>query len=156
MTTALTYTVLINSAPFSRQSSDSAYHFCRALMRQGQRLLAVFFYGDAVHNASCLVNAPGDEPTLPDWQQLAAGFNFDLLVCSTAAQRRGILDHEAAQQTGQSIHNLAPGFTLAGLAQLVTLAQRADRFISFGGYSNGDAVYPTPGTLCQLHSPRSY
>jgi tRNA 2-thiouridine synthesizing protein D len=135
--TTLTYTILVQSAPFSKQASSTAYHFCNHLLRKGHRLLAVFFYGDAVHNASGLVNAPSDEPTIPAWQNLAQNYGFDLLMCSTAAQRRGILSAEVVEQL-QSTQgnmdlkpNLATGFQYTSLSQLIMLAQQADRFISF-------------------------
>ena len=53
------------------------------------------------------------------WSQLATAHKIDLVVCSTAGLRRGV--REA---------NLAPGFRISGLGQMVEASLIADRAIA--------------------------
>ena len=127
------FSLAIYSAPFSSQASDSAYRFACALLSEGHKLHRVFFYQDGVHNANQLLTPPQDEPHLPkDWQQLALQHDIDLVVCVAAALRRGILNQEEANRYDQSSYNLAPGFEISGLGQLLDAALSSDRLITFG------------------------
>ncbi len=55
------------------------------------------------------------------WQKLAADHKVDLVVCVAAALRRGIKEE-----------NLAEGFRISGLGQLVESGIQADRLVTFG------------------------
>ena len=82
----------------------------------------MFFYCDGVHNANRLAAPPGGETNLVrDWSKFAADDTVDLVVCINAGSRRGL--REA---------NLAPGFRISGLGQLVESIVVADRFVPFG------------------------
>jgi len=52
---------------------------------------------------------------------LAEEHSVDLVVCVAAALRRGIVDD-----------NLAAGFRISGLGQLVESGIRSDRLVTFG------------------------
>jgi len=114
--------ILVNEGPFTHQASDSAYHFAKAAVDKGHRVLRVFFYYDGVNNANKLSEPQSDDRNIVKlWGELAAEHGIDLVVCVAAALRRGIKDDI-----------LADGFRISGLGQLVELGMAADRTVMFG------------------------
>ena len=114
--------VTINEGPYQHQASDSAYLFCRAALEKGHEIRRVFFYHDGVNNSSSLTEPPQDDRNIVQrWSKLAEEHKLDLVVCVAAALRRGIKDE-----------NLAPGFRISGLGQLVEAGIEADRLVTFG------------------------
>lgn len=88
---------------------------------------------DGVHNATVLATPPQDEINLASqWQTFAKTHNIDLVVCVAAALRRGVLDAKEAERYEKSTHNIAEGFTISGLGQLLDAAVMSDRLITFG------------------------
>ena len=123
----------IYAAPFSSQASDSAYRFATALLAEGHTLYRVFFYEEAIHTASNLTVPPQDETNLALlWQTLGKTHSIDLVVCIAAALKRGLLDRRESERYEKSAFNIADGFTLSGLGQLVDAAVSSDRLITFG------------------------
>jgi tRNA 2-thiouridine synthesizing protein D len=93
----------------------------------------VFFYHDGVNNGTRLTVPPQDDRNLQKaWTELGERYNLDLVVCIAAAQRRGILDASEAKRHGKDADNLAPGFRISGLGQLVEAGMVADRLVVFG------------------------
>jgi tRNA 2-thiouridine synthesizing protein D len=130
---AMKFSLLIQAAPLSAQASATALSFAEALLKQGHSLHRVFFYRDGVHNASELAAPPQDETNLPHrWQALAREHQVELMVCIAAALKRGILDEAEARRYQKASANLAPGFVLGGLGQLLEAAVESDRLITFG------------------------
>ncbi len=126
------FSLAIYSAP-SAQASHSAYRFAQALIAQGHTLYRVFFYHDAVYQGSKLTAPPQDEPNyLSHWQQLSDEHAIDMVICIAAGLRRGIIDQKESERYEKHSHNLADGFELSGLGQLVDAAVRSDRLITFG------------------------
>jgi tRNA 2-thiouridine synthesizing protein D len=114
--------VLVNEGPFTHQASDSAYHFTKAAVAKGHKVLRVFFYYDGVNNANRLSEPQSDDRNLVKlWGALAKEHGIDLVVCVAAALRRGIKDEI-----------LAEGFRISGLGQLIELGMAADRTVLFG------------------------
>lgn len=127
------FSLAIYAAPYSFQSSDSAYRFALALLESGHSLYRVFFYHDAVHTASSLVTPPQDETHYTQaWQALAQKHNIDLVVCIAAALKRGLLNQQEAVRYEKSAANIAGSFEISGLGQLVDAAVMSDRLITFG------------------------
>ena len=127
------FSLAVYSAPYSSQASYSAYQFADSLLNHGHSLHRVFFYQDGVHNATNLAAPPQDEFNLQKaWQRLAQDHHLDLVVCIAAALRRGILDESEAKRYDKQSHNLANGFCISGLGQLVEAAVVSDRLICFG------------------------
>lgn len=127
------FSLAIYAAPYSSQASDSAYRFATALLDQGHKLYRIFFYHDAVHNASSLTTPSQDEAHLPQqWLQLGEKHGIDLVVCIAAALKRGLLNQQEADRHEKPGFNLAKGFSLGGLGQLVDAAVASDRLITFG------------------------
>jgi len=128
------FSLAIYAAPYSSQANHSAYRFAYALLENGHTLYRVFFYHDAVHLASSLATPPQDEIHFTEeWQKLAQQHNIDLVVCIAAALKRGLLNQQEAQRYEKPAHNLAAGFDISGLGQLLDAAVTSDRLITFGG-----------------------
>ena len=116
------FAVSINEGPYQHQASDSAYLFCKAALEKGHEIRRVFFYHDGVNNSSSLTEPPQDDRNIVQrWSKLAEEHKLDLVVCVAAALRRGIKDE-----------NLAAGFRISGLGQLVEIGIQADRVVTFG------------------------
>lgn len=91
----------------------------------------VFFYQAGVLNASSYISIPSDEhPTIASWQSLVTKHQIPLYLCSTAAEKHGLLDSVSLELKEQELTtNIAPEFTVSGLGELVTLTLSADRVI---------------------------
>ncbi len=127
------FSVLVNEGPYTHQASDSAYRFTKAALEKGHEIFRVFFYHDGVNNGTRLTTPPQDDRNLAKlWSELAAEHGLDLVVCIAAAQRRGIVDEGEMKRHGKDASNLAPGFRISGLGQLIEAGIEADRLVSFG------------------------
>jgi tRNA 2-thiouridine synthesizing protein D len=125
--------LLVTTGPYTHQAAGTALKFAHAALQKGHEIVRVFFYHDGVHNGSALATPPPDETPLPRaWSELAADYRVDLVLCVSAAQRRGVLDESEGRRHGKTGHNLAPGFQLSGLGQLIDAALVADRVVVFG------------------------
>lgn len=125
--------ILVNEGPYQHQASDSAYLFTRAAIEKGHEIFRVFFYHDGVNNGTRLTTPPQDDRNIVKrWSELASEHNIDLVVCVAAAQRRGIADADEAKRNGKDADNIAPGFRISGLGQLVEAGIQADRLVTFG------------------------
>ncbi len=126
------FAVVINEGPYTHQSSDSAFQFVRAALAQGHEVIRVFFYHDGVNNGTRLTTPPQDDRhVVNQWSELAAEHELDLVVCVAAAQRRGIVDAEEQKRHRKEANNLADGFRISGLGQLIEAGIQADRLITF-------------------------
>lgn len=127
------FAVVVNEGPCQHQASNTAFHFARSVLEKGHRIARVFFYHDGVDNGTSLAAPPQDEPHLANlWSRLAREHGLDLVVCVAASQRRGIMDEREAGRHGVPAANLAPGFRISGLGQLIDAAIEADRVLVFG------------------------
>ncbi len=125
--------ILVNEGPYQHQASDSAYQFAKAVLEKGHEIFRVFFYNDGVNNGTRLMVPPQDDRNLQkNWSELAEAHNLDLVVCIAAAQRRGVLDANEAKRHGKDADNIAPGFRISGLGQLIETGVLADRLVVFG------------------------
>ena len=125
--------ILINEGPYTHQASDSAYHFTEAALRAGHEVVRVFFYHDGVNNGTRFAVPPQDDRNITEqWTALAKEHDLDLVICIAAAQRRGILDENEAKRQGKDGHNMADGFRISGLGQLIEAGIQADRLVIFG------------------------
>lgn len=125
--------ILINEGPYTHEASDTAYQFCKAALAKGHEIFRVFFYHDGVNNGTRLTVPPQDDRNIQvQWSELAEQHNLDLVVCIAAAQRRGILDENEAKRQGKDADNIAPGFRISGLGQLIEAGIQADRMVVFG------------------------
>jgi tRNA 2-thiouridine synthesizing protein D len=125
--------ILVNEGPYTHQAADSAYQFTKAALEKGHQVYRVFFYHDGVNNGTRLTTPPQDDRHIQKrWTDLAEKYGLDLVVCVAAAQRRGIVDAEEKKRHGKDADNIAPGFRISGLGQLIEAGVQADRLVTFG------------------------
>lgn len=127
------FAVVVNEGPYQHQAAVSAYHFTRAVLEKGHTIVRVFFYHDGVNNGTCLTTPPQDETHIVNqWTRLGRDHGLDLVVCVAAAQRRGIVDDRESARHALPAANLAEGFRISGLGQLIDASIEADRLLVFG------------------------
>ena len=128
------FSLSITEAWPDSQAPTTAYLFAKSALARGHKIFRVFFSGNGVLNASNLrCHQEEDFNISQQWQQLALEHDFELLVCVTAALNRGVLDQDEALRYKKPASNLADGFVISGLGQLVEAGIESDRLISFGG-----------------------
>lgn len=127
------FTIQVNEGPYQHQAADSAYQFTKAALEKGHEIFRVFFYHDGVNNATRLGIPPQDDRNITtQWQELQKQHGLDLVVCVAAAQRRGLLDENEANRAGKDANNIAEGFRISGLGQLIEGGIQSDRLVVFG------------------------
>ncbi|MDD1607729.1 MAG: sulfurtransferase complex subunit TusD [Methylococcaceae bacterium] len=127
------FTIQVNTSPYHSNAGLSAYQFICAALDQQHEIVRVFFYHEGIYHAFKYATPPDDEIQLVKrWSELAHDYSIDLVVCISAAQRRGLLHSDEAQRQGKHDNDVADGFRIAGLGQLVEATLLADRFIVFG------------------------
>ena len=125
--------IQINEGPYQHQASDSAYLFTKAAIENGHEIMRVFFYHDGVNNGTNLTTPPQDDRNVVNrWSELSAAHDLDLVICVAAAQRRGIVDEGEMQRNSKDAQNLADGFRISGLGQLIEAAVQSERLVVFG------------------------
>jgi tRNA 2-thiouridine synthesizing protein D len=128
----MNFAIAVFAGPYTSAAPLSALHFSRAVLAAGHEISRVFFYHDGVYTANVFSAPPQDEPDLTQaWSALSAEHNLDLVVCVASALRRGVLDEAEASRYEKAAMNLAPGFTISGLGQLIDSALSVDRLVTF-------------------------
>lgn len=126
------FTLLVTSAPFSQQDAYSAYRFALAATEAQHKVLGVFFYQSGTLNANDLQIGPTNEfDMLNAWKGLANEHQIPLMVCVSAASRRGITSSEDAQEADKQQHSLTSPFESVGLGELAVLLKQTDRLVQF-------------------------
>lgn len=124
---------MVSEGPYTHQASDTAYQFTKAALDAGHEIFRVFFYHDGVNNGTRLTTPPQDDRNIVNrWSELAKAHDLDLVVCVAAAQRRGIVDADEARRNGKDADNIAEGFRISGLGQLIEAGIKSDRLVEFG------------------------
>jgi tRNA 2-thiouridine synthesizing protein D len=132
MTNQSSFTLLVSKAPFDRQEPYSAYRFAKAALLAGHQIKGVFFYQSGVANSNNLQAGHSDELNMYQlWCELAAHYQVPLQVCVTAANRRGVINDEDAQDRDLIHFNLAAPFSEVGLGDLIELISSSDRVLQF-------------------------
>ena len=127
------FAIQINEGPYQHQASDTAYQFAKAALDKGHEIFRVFFYHDGVNNATKLAVPPQDDRNITErWTALQKEHNIELIVCIAAAQRRGLLDENEMKRQGKDAYNIAEGFQISGLGQLIEAGIESDRLLVFG------------------------
>lgn len=125
--------LLVNEGPYQHQSSDSAFQFAKAALAAGHEVIRVFFYHDGVYNGTRLATPPQDDRQVQQrWSDLAKEKEIDLVLCVAACQRRGLVDEGERDRNGKDATNIADGFRISGLGQLIEVGIEADRLVTFG------------------------
>ncbi len=98
----------------------SALEFARAALAAKHKISGIYFLFAGAYVANQLIDMPSDEFSLPShWSQFALQNGVPLIVCSASGLRRGITQD-----------NLAAGFSLGSIGQLVESCALADRVVS--------------------------
>lgn len=127
------FAIQINASPNNSNSAYSAYQFITAALKKDHEIFRVFFYQEGIYHAFKYSTPPNDELQMTEkWTALAKEWGTDLVVCISAAQRRGLLCDDEAKRQGKQDQDLAEGFRISGLGQLLEAILVADRFIEFG------------------------
>lgn len=127
------YAIQINTSPYASDAGVVAYRFIHAALLAQHQIIQVFFYQEGIGHALRHASPPDDEWHLTSkWSALAGQHGIDLLVCISAAQRRGLLCADEARRQGASDDDLAAGFRIGGLGQWLEATLQADRCLVFG------------------------
>ena len=131
MSEPMSINVLVTGAAFDSEAGLRAWRFCRTALSAGLRVTQVFFYESAVHQSSRLAEPLGDEFNAADaWAQLAAEHDLELVVCVSAAEKRGLLNDEMAAQLGKEGSNIAAPFAVEGLASFHSASLTSNRTVT--------------------------
>ena len=126
------FALQINSSAHESNAGLIACQLIEAALIQGHQIIQVFFYHDGVYHALRYATLPDDEANIRiRWQALAQQ-GVDLVVCVSAAQRRGLLCDDEARRQGKLDNDLADGFRIGGLGQWMAATLEADRIIVLG------------------------
>jgi len=127
------FAIVVHAAPYSSEGCLSALKFAEAVLASGHEIVRVFFYHDGVYAATALAAPPQDEiDIVAGWCQLHEAHNVELVACIASCLRRGILDPTEAERYEKPASNVAPGFLISGLGQLIDATLNADRIVTFG------------------------
>lgn len=121
--------VLITSSPTASANCHSALAFCGSACKSGYEV-NVFFYGEGIHNCNSFTTPVSDEKNImSEWRTLSEKYQIKLMVCNTAANKRGLIAEEDAISKGH--FNIVSPFIAGGLAEFSSLSQKTDRLIQF-------------------------
>ena len=127
------YALQINSSPYASEAGYHGYLFAKTALAMGHDIIRIFFYQEGVYHAFRYASPPDDERHLSTlWSQLALEKQIDLVVCISSAQRRGLLHEDEAKRQQKQDDDVAKGFRISGLGQLVEATLIAERFMVFG------------------------
>jgi tRNA 2-thiouridine synthesizing protein D len=127
------FSVAVHEGPYTHEAADTAYSFVKAALEKGHEIYRVFFYHDGVNNGTRYTTPPQDDRHIVNrWSELAEKHGLDLVVCVAAAQRRGIVDPDEAKRNNKDGDNIAAGFRISGLGQLIEACIQSDRHLTFG------------------------
>ncbi|MEM7358287.1 MAG: sulfurtransferase complex subunit TusD [Pseudomonadota bacterium] len=124
--------ILVSGGLHDSQAGYSAWEFCRAALAQGHDITQVFFYQQGVSQATQLAVPLTDEFDATEaWATLSSEADIPLVVCVSAAERRGVLNEEQRLEAEKAVSNLHAGFEIAGLGSLHEASLASDRTVSF-------------------------
>ncbi len=127
------YAIQISASPYASSVNETAYQFIKSALQMGHEVIRVFFYQEGAYHAFHYAMPPDDEVSMvARWSALAREYDIDLVVCISAAQRRGLLEQGEAYRQGKQDNDLAEGFRIAGLGQWADALLQSDRYLEFG------------------------
>lgn len=121
--------VLITSSPGESANGLVALRYCQAALSL-QHDVSVFFYAAGAHIANGFTTTASDELNLTnEFSNLYEQHDkLRLIVCNTAANRRGLIAEEEKVKSG---FNILPPFESGGLAEFAQMSQDALRVVQF-------------------------
>jgi tRNA 2-thiouridine synthesizing protein D len=119
------FTLLVLAAPDLGAGNGHALRFARAALDGGHAIELVFFQDAGVLTGLAGCEAPQAEVDLRlAWSDLGTRHDLPLVTCSASAARFGVDD-------GRDLSRLMPGFSVAGLGELVAARACCDRLLTF-------------------------
>ena len=119
------FALMITTKP-SDPKTITALNIAQAIIEQSHELVVIFFYQEGVLNASKYLCLPNDEFQTPSkWQAFSKQSNVPLHLCSTAAEKHGLLE----ETDKNDFEHILSEFQMSGLGQLVEVTVQAERVI---------------------------
>lgn len=113
------FVLSLHTPPSDHDTTQRIVNFAEACLKQGHSIDALFLYQQGIYHASEFFELASDELQVPTlWQQLADK-NINLMLCVTAAEKRGL------NITATGV------FSVAGLAEFAMITADADKWIQF-------------------------
>ena len=122
------YAIQINSGPGQSPSAHGGYQFIKAALADGHEIVRVFFYREGIYQGFAPTGI-GNDSLAPDWAGLAGVHGLDLVLCISAAERRGQVPSEIR---GKQAAAAGEGFRIGGLGLWMDACLKADRVMVFG------------------------
>ncbi|PAJ73719.1 sulfurtransferase complex subunit TusD [Pseudoalteromonas sp. NBT06-2] len=114
------FVLSLHASPSDTDACLSLFNFAKATLCAGHTIDAIFLYQEAIWHASEHFMIAKDEVQLNEqWQSFVDDSNTPLLLCITAAEKRGL----DIKNTG--------AFTVAGLAEFAMAVAKTDKWIQF-------------------------
>jgi tRNA 2-thiouridine synthesizing protein D len=120
--------VVVTTPPYDNLTTTTI-NIIKAALANNICIVGVFFYQKGVLNAAKNLSFPNDEfQTQQHWQSLAKEHKLALYLCSTAAEKHGLVV-DNFQHEKDELALIDDSFILAGLGELVTLTNEAERVL---------------------------
>ncbi|CAL1241426.1 sulfurtransferase complex subunit TusD [Candidatus Methylocalor cossyra] len=118
------FAIQVNDGP-GASCAAHAYQFIKAAVEEGHRVVRVFFYHEGIYHGFVAADREaGEDLAIPTWSELAQRHGIDLVICGSAAARRGMRPPHCVPN---------PGFRVGGLGQWMEACLGAERVLVFGG-----------------------
>ena len=126
------YSIIITSSPDSGDALARALRFIDGVYDNGDEISNVFFFHQGVLHANRFFVPMGNSiNAVESWNTVKTKYAIPLIVCTTAANKRGLLDDEEAKSLGEAQSHIAPPFNQSGLGEFFTLLHDCDRVVQF-------------------------
>lgn len=117
-----TYTFFISTEPYKFEASDSLIELCKALIKKGNTIKGMFFFGSGVYNLKGDISAGATIRNLPEkLQNFALENSIPVSGCSTWVSLTGLKEEEFIE-----------GATEEGLGDFSNWSVESDKIIVFG------------------------
>ncbi|MBQ4852610.1 sulfurtransferase complex subunit TusD [Pseudoalteromonas sp. MMG012] len=113
------FVLSLHSSVSDHATLNNLSRFAHAALDDGHHIPCIFLYQDGVYHASQYVELASDELDIAAIWQALADRGITLMLCVTAAEKRGI------DTTNTGI------FKVAGLAEFAMLSATSDKWIQF-------------------------
>ena len=126
------FLIQVTCPAYGSSSAFRAIKFTESVLKAGHQVSKVFFYQDGVSHANQLICPASDEYNVnKSWQALAKKYDIELVCCVSAALRRGVVAEVEANEEDLEQYNVSPPFIMAGIGELVTGIEKADKVVTF-------------------------
>lgn len=126
------FNLVVSGGAYDSQAAYTALQFARHALQAGHLVSQVFFYQDGVLQANSLAVTLSDEfNAVDEWAVLAEQHEVQLVVCVSAAERRGVINQAQQQEYDKLAANLHPLFDVQGLGAMHDASLTADRTVTF-------------------------